>query len=313
MNPHRSMKSPWKAGPKSNREERTIHDRTKQMSLYTALILFLTISRLLLPQDLARAAPPGNSSDWVMTFNDEFDGTSLDLSKWATTYPGGGRTNNDELEWYVDNAQVVSNGTLKLVAKHESAHSGFPYTSGMISSHNSFSQMYGYFEIRMKIPAGKGFWPAYWLLPTPFTWPPEIDVMENLGNDTRTIYMTHHYTTNYPNIGGGKGGQHGGSYTGPDYSADFHTYGVEWSSTAVVWYLDGVERYRSTEHVPLAGHGFTGMFVIANLAVGGSWPGAPDSSTIFPNQLEIDYIRIYSKGSSTDTIHPAAPNRLRLR
>jgi len=290
-----------------------MHNPKKQKRIYRGLTLSLSIFCLLLPQGFSWAAPPGNPSEWVMTFSDEFDGTSLDLSKWATTYAGGGRTNNDELEWYVDNAQIVSNGTLKLVAKHESAHSGFPYTSGMISGHKSFSQMYGYFEIRMKIPAGKGFWPAFWLLPLPNAWPPEIDVMENLGHDTHTIYMTHHYATNYPNVGGGKGGQHGGAYTGPDYSADFHTYGVEWSATAIVWYFDGVERYRSTEHIPLAGYGFTGMYVIANLAVGGSWPGAPDASTVFPNQLEIDYIRVYSRRSSQDTTPPAAPRGLRVR
>ena len=290
-----------------------MHNPKKQKRIYRGLTLSLSIFCLLLLQGFSWAAPPGNPSEWVMTFSDEFDGTSLDLSKWATTYAGGGRTNNDELEWYVDNAQIVSNGTLKLVAKHESAHSGFPYTSGMISGHKSFSQMYGYFEIRMKIPAGKGFWPAFWLLPLPNAWPPEIDVMENLGHDTHTIYMTHHYATNYPNVGGGKGGQHGGAYTGPDYSADFHTYGVEWSATAIVWYFDGVERYRSTEHIPLAGYGFTGMYVIANLAVGGSWPGAPDASTVFPNQLEIDYIRVYSRRSSQDTTPPAAPRGLRVR
>ncbi len=255
------------------------------------------------------SGPPGNPADWVMTFHDEFDGSSLDLTKWQTSYVWG-RTNNDELEWYVDDAAIVSNGTLKLIAKHETRQTGFPYTSGLISGHKAFSQMYGYFEIRMKIPSGKGFWPAFWLLPIPADlWPPEIDVMENLSHDPHTIYMTHHYTTNYPDVGGDRGGQHGGAYTGPDYSADFHTYGVEWNSKTIVWYLDGVERYRSTEHVPIAGHGFTGMYLIANLAVGGSWPGAPDGSTIFPNQLEIDYIRVYAKAGST----PAAPASLRQR
>ena len=110
----------------------------------------------------------------------------------------------------------------------------------------------------------------------------------------------------------GQGRTARGASTDPDYSPDFHTYGVEWSATAIVWYLDGVERYRSSEHVPIAGHGFTGMHVIANLAVGGSWPGAPDVSTVFPNQLEIDYIRVYSRRSSQDTTPPAAPRGLRV-
>jgi beta-glucanase (GH16 family) len=239
-------------------------------------------------------APPGNPSGWVLNFSDEFDGTSLDLTKWNKTYPNGGRTNNDELEWYVDNAQTVSNGTLKLVAKHESAHSGYPYTSGMICSYNKFSQTYGYFEARMKIPAGQGLWPAFWLVPTPSVWPPEIDVMENLGNDPSLIYMTSHYSANYPSPGEPYGGSYQGTYGGTNFSTGFHRFGVEWSSTAIVWYVDGVERYRVTQRVPILGYGFTGMYMIANLAVGGSWPGNPDAS-LFPTQLEIDYIRAYKR------------------
>ena len=139
-----------------NRKNRMMCSQRKQNRISAGLIFSLIIFCLLLIQGFAWAAPPGSPSDWVMTFNDEFDGTSLDLSKWDKTYQWGGRTNNDELEWYLDNAQVVSNGTLKLVAKHETAHYGFPYTSGMISGHKSFSQMYGYFEIRMKILRVKG-------------------------------------------------------------------------------------------------------------------------------------------------------------
>lgn len=94
---------------------------------------FLTFLFFFNPQ-IAYAAPPGNPSDWMMTFNDEFDGNSLDHTKWGVTYRLGRRTNNDELEWYIDNAHIVSNGTLKLIAKHETVEPGFPYTSGMISS-----------------------------------------------------------------------------------------------------------------------------------------------------------------------------------
>jgi beta-glucanase (GH16 family) len=239
-------------------------------------------------------APPGTPSGWAMTFSDEFDGTSLDLTKWITTYPFGYRTNNDEVEWYVDNAQVVANGALKLVAKHETAHTGYPYSSGMICSYNKFSQSYGYFEARMKIPAGRGLWPAFWICPYPSVWPPEIDVMENLGYDPSLIYMTSHYSANYPSAGEPYGGSYQGTYGGTNFSTSFHRFGVEWSSTAIVWYVDGVERYRVTQKVPVLGQGFTGMYMIANLAVGGSWAGDPDP-TLFPTQLEIDYIRAFKR------------------
>lgn len=283
-----------------------MHNPKKQKRICRGLILSLSIFCLLLPQGLALGAPPGNPSDWVMTFNDEFDGTSLDLSKWDTKYIFGTRTlsGNSELEWYVDDAahHVVSDGTLKLIATKESSQSGYPYTSGMISSHKSFSQAYGYFEASMKLPAGRGLWPAFWLLPTPAAWPPEIDVMENLGHDTRTVYMTNHYTS------GGSHASTGTSYNGPDFSAGFHTFGLEWSFSAIVWYIDGVERYRLTSNIPSGK-----MHAIVNLAVGGSWPGAPDASTVFPNQLEIDYIRVYSRGASPDTTPPANPTNLRKR
>jgi beta-glucanase (GH16 family) len=230
-----------------------------------------------------------------MTFSDEFNGASLDRNVWRTAYGWGDRTNNDELEWYVDNANEVSGGTLKLIAKEESAVPGFPYTSGLISGDRSLVQMYGYFEARMKLPRGRGLWPAFWLLPSPFTWPPEIDVMENLGDDTTTVYLTNHWSANYPNPGLPWGGSEGGIYQGPDYASDFHTYGVEWNAETIIWYLDGVERCRTSNYVPIAGHGFTGFYMIANLAVGGSWPGPPDDNTVFPALLEIDYIRAFAK------------------
>jgi beta-glucanase (GH16 family) len=258
-------------------------------------------------------APPP-TSNWILTWSDEFDGTSLDTVKWITTYPDGYRTNNDELEWYMDDAEyhVVSNGTLKLVAKNVQTNSGYPYTSGMICSYEKFQQAYGRFETRMKLPAGRGLWPAFWLVPYPLQWPPEIDVMENLGNDTHTIYMTNHYSANYPYGGEPYGGSEGISYYGPyggepyggsegisyyglDYSAGFHTFAVEWDSSKIVWFVDGVARFSTTNKVPLVGYGIDGMYLILNLAVGGSWPGAPDASTVFPATLEIDYVRVYTK------------------
>jgi beta-glucanase (GH16 family) len=242
--------------------------------------------------------PIGPAGPWTLAFRDEFDGSALNTDIWETKYADGSRTNNDELEWYVDDdrVHVVSDGTLKLVALDESSHGGYPYTSGMISSHNSFNQMYGYFEARMKLPAGRGFWPAFWLLPVPFTWPPEIDIMENLGHDCSTIYTSNHWSSKYPDgVGEPEGGAQTVAYTGANYCSGFHTFGVEWTASTLDFYIDGVRRARITNQVPVPNASFTGMYITANLAVGGSWPGAPNSETPFPSALEIDYIRVWRR------------------
>jgi len=120
----------------------------------------------------------------VLIFADEFDGSALDDSKWNPCYPWGdqGCTNsgNAEEEWYLPGEILVENGLLRLRAR-ENAVSGsdgksYPYTSGMVSSHDRFSTTYGYFEMRAKMPRGKGLWPAFWLLPDSREWPPEIDI-----------------------------------------------------------------------------------------------------------------------------------------
>jgi beta-glucanase (GH16 family) len=242
--------------------------------------------------------PVGPTGAWTLTFRDEFEGNFLDRNVWATLYADGSRTNNDELEWYTDDddTHIVSGGTLKLTAYDRQTQGGFPYTSGMISSHDSFNQMYGYFEARMKLPAGRGLWPAFWLLPVPFTWPPEIDIMENLGHQCTTVYNSNHWSAAYPNgVGEPVGGSSTTAYTGANFCSGFHTFGVEWTPTALDFYIDGVRRLRITDHVPVPNSAFTGMYITANLAVGGSWPGAPNSETPFPSALEIDYIRAWRR------------------
>jgi beta-glucanase (GH16 family) len=190
----------------------------------------------------------------------------------------------------------VSNGSLKLTAYKQSSQSGFPYTSGMITSYNRFNQMYGYFESRMKLPAGRGLWPAFWLLPSPSSWPPEIDIMENLGQDCSTVYMSNHWSAQWPNgVGEPQAGATTLPYTGVNACSGFHTFGVEWTPSTIDFYIDGVRRARITDHVPVANSAFTGMYLLLNLAVGGSWPGAPDANTPFPSAMEIDYVRVWRR------------------
>ena len=224
---------------------------------------------------------------WKLTFEDEFNGTSLDTKKWNPNDPWG-QERNHELQAYVMNAFEVKDGVLRIQAQRGAAtYAGKPrtYTSGMMTTYGKFSQQYGRFEIRCRVPAGKGMWPAFWLLPEPLDWPPEIDVLEILGHEPNKVYMTHHFRDEQRNPK-----SHGGSWSGPDFSAGFHEFAVEWSPERIVWLVDGVERFRSEESIPSRR-----MYLLVNLAVGGNWPGAPDEKTVFPSALEVDYVRVYEK------------------
>ena len=166
------------------------------------------------------------------------------------------------------------------------------YLSGIITSYESFKFSHGYVEARVKVPRGQGLWPAFWTLPTHYVADvPEIDVMEYIGQFPNEVYHTYHYfdvANNWKAI-------RTPSYTtiGPDFSEDFHVYSMSWDPEQIIWYVDGIEARRvdSSEYdIPNQA-----MYLLANLAVGGNWPGAPDASTQFPAVYELDYIRAYKK------------------
>jgi beta-glucanase (GH16 family) len=234
------------------------------------------------------AGSAGAKPGWTLTFADEFDGDKLDPTKWNPRDPWG-RERNSELQAYVPDAFKVKDGVLKIMAeKRKADYAGKTreYTSGMMSTYQKFAQKFGRFEIRCRIPKGKGLWPAFWLLPDPLGWPPEIDVLETLGHETNRAYFTHHWRDESR-----KHQSHGGHVDDGDLSAGFHTYAAEWSPEVIVWYLDGKEAFRSTRSVPKE----LPMYMLANLAVGGQWPGAPNADTPFPSSFDIDYIRVYTR------------------
>lgn len=154
---------------------------------------------------------------------------------------------------------------------------GFEYVSGLITTQPSFTQTYGYFEMRAKLPRGKGLWPAFWLLPADLSWPPEIDIMENVGDPSK-VYMTLH-----SNAAKVEGKEH------PVSPGEFHTYAVSWDKDQVVWFVDGREVRR--EKTPADMH--KPMYMLANIASGGDWAGTPDATTPLPATLTIDFIRAY--------------------
>lgn len=235
------------------------------------------------------AAAPWDKPGYALTFQDEFDGGSLDLSKWQRRYKWGEAVINGELQAYIDDAFVVQSGLLSIVgnkAPGQYAGQSFAYTSGVICSVHE--QTYGYFEARLKVPKGQGLWPAFWLLgAVGTTGVNEIDVMELLGHEPTKAYMTVHWGPSY-----GAGHQSDGSdFSGPDFSADFHTFGLAWDADKIVWSIDGVDRKTHTgPGVPQVD-----MYLILNLAIGGGWPGAPDSTTSFPANYVIDYVRAYQR------------------
>jgi beta-glucanase (GH16 family) len=262
----------------------------------------------------ASRVPVEQRDSWNMTFNDEFKGTTLDRTNWVTCYPrtnprDNGCTHGDELQRYLPKNVIVSDGTVKLRARKENyvAPDGkkYKYTSGMITTGKDkwdtttpakFSYQYGYMEMRAKVPHGQGLWSAFWSLPwvksDPGYWPPEIDVVEILGHNTAKAYMTYHWR------GSATGHQvSGAKWTGPDLSQNFHTYGVWWKPSAIRWFIDGREvraAYMDNGNIPSRP-----QYLLANLAVGGSWPGAPDATTPFPSDLEIDYVRVWQKQTDT--------------
>ncbi len=245
----------------------------------------------------------------TLTFSSDFAAFVSDPGRdpvWRTCY-GDGRDSgldrrslpgNGEEEVYVDPkfAAVIgapdldpfslAHGALQIAARPAppalaAKLGGRRFISGVISSQPSFAQRYGYFEARAKLPRGKGLWPALWLLPADMSWPPEIDIVESIG-DPLVAYMSTHSKVL-------------GDHTDVVRlaSTGFHTFGLSWDARELVWYVDGVAAARA----PTPPDMDKPMFFVANLAVGGRWPGAPDASTAFPAALEIAYVRIYRFGA----------------
>jgi beta-glucanase (GH16 family) len=249
--------------------------------------------------------PAGQTGDWTLIFSDDFNGSGLNTKKWHTCFwwdkHGCTIITNHELEWYQPDNVFVNNGSLQLQAQQRRVEASngntYPYTSGMISSGRAtsntsqpakFTFTYGYAEIRAKVPQGKGLWPAFWLLPADHTSRPEIDVMEIIGDEPQTVQLRFHYRAD------GDEGDVGEAWTGPDFSQGWHRFAIDWQPDALVWYVDGIERWRYEDgaHIP-AGP----MYLLANLAVGGDWPGAPDGATKFPSDYRIDYVRVWQRAA----------------
>ncbi len=264
----------------------------------------------------------GRSFNWTMVFEDNFSGTSVSTGKWARCiYWGiladtpGCFENKDNLEWYLPANGTVANGFLTLQARKATTRTSiktFSYTSGYIDSDRGkdntvdipkFTFQYGYAEVRAKVPAGTGLWPAFWMLPADHSASNEIDIMEILGGSPSETHMTYHF----PQVGGKKQVDKTFKILNTDFSKGYHTYAVDWAPDFIAWYVDGVLQYRITEaDAPLPHKPF---YLIANLQVGG-WAGAPTASTVFPANYNIDYIRVWKKGAAIPVVIPPIATNL---
>ncbi len=254
-------------------------------------------------RDYYQSLASGTASAWKLTWQDEFDGDKLDPAKWSYV-TGGNGFGNHELEYYTDRPENVSvkQGMLVIQAVKEDYHGADGvargFTSGRLQTLGKFSQPYGRFEARIKIPYGQGIWPAFWMMGAGGAkWPDrgEIDIMENIGKEPGTVHGTIHG----PGYSGGKGiGAPYSLTTGKRFADDFHVYGIEWEPGAIRWYVDG-NLYKTTTPADLpAGtkwvydHPF---YLLLNLAVGGDWPGNPDATSTFPQTMLVDWVRVYSR------------------
>ena len=243
-------------------------------------------------------APPTVVDGYTLVWHDEFNGANgspVDPTKW--THDVGGNNPNDELEYYSDsivNSQQ-SGGNLVITATTDGQGN---YTSARIDTSSTFTQQYGRFEARAQMPYGQGLWPAFWMLGaninTGAGWPAcgEIDIMETIGTDVGNNHGSLHSpgwdpTAVYPLPDGGL------------YSDAFHVFAAEWDPGEIRFYVDGaLYETQDASDAPNGGWVFDGgqpFFIIINVAVGGDWPGSPDSTTVFPQMLLVDYVRVYQK------------------
>jgi beta-glucanase (GH16 family) len=239
------------------------------------------------PPVLAR--PEGSSGGlWSLTFADEFDGPGVDASKWSNGF-GWGDTAVNFAAWCDPAANVVVDGVLVQRAERLPApRNGKDYSGACLHTKGTFSQLYGYWEARMRVAAGPGVHSAFWGKPASEAWPPELDVEEIGGDRPDTVIMSAHWRDETGHRLKNK------RYRGPDFADGFHAFGLEWSPEGSTWYVDGVERARITDGAEaMAAQGPS--YALLNLQVGLGGAVQPSAATPFPAYQLVDYVRIWER------------------
>jgi beta-glucanase (GH16 family) len=237
----------------------------------------------------------GTPNPWKLVWREDFNDNRLDKGNWTADVNdwGGG---NQELQYYTGRRQnvYVENGLLNIVGRKE-RYLTREYTSARLTS--VWSWTYGRFEVRAKLPAGRGIWSAIWLRAAgepygPWAASGEIDIMELLGHEPNVIYGTLHYGLPWP----GNEQKQASAVLQPE---EFHVFALEWDVNEIRWYVDDVN-YLTVNTWYTSGGDYPAPFdqpfnIVLNLAIGGTWPGNPDASTTFPQKLLIDYVKVYQK------------------
>jgi beta-glucanase (GH16 family) len=263
-------------------------------------LLGLCLSPALLLCPAASGADNWNpGAGWTLVWADEFSGPSIDGNNWVYDVGAGGWGNN-ELQTYTSSSSnsYIENGSLVIKAiKNKNK-----YTSARLKTQGKHSWTYGKVAARIRLPYGQGIWPAFWMLGGNITtvgWPKcgEIDIVEMIGggeNRDDTIYGTLHWDANNSHASYGSG-----PHELPDpqfFHQDYHVFEIEWSASEVIWKLDMVEHFRTsvdTSLWPTMDEFHRPFFIILNMAVGGNWPGYPNRTTVFPQYMYVDWVRVY--------------------
>ena len=274
--------------------------KSKKMLIFMVVLTLLSslFSTSLLPVEKASAAT------WNLVWNDEFDGTTLNTSNWVYdigTGPNSDGWGNNELQYYTNRTQnvAVTGGNLEITALQES-YGGRNYTSGRIKTLGKQAWTYGKIEARIKLPTGQGIWPAFWMLGSNFPttdWPKcgEIDIMEHVNTEGVTHGTIHWDYNGYQ--------YYGGSSTTLDFT-QYHIYTIEWNASSIKWFIDGAQFWEANIANSINGTDefHKPFFILLNLAIGGNWPGSPNSSTILPAKMYVDYVRVYQDGGTTTQV-----------
>lgn len=258
------------------------------------------------PEQIATLAPPSPipptltaEPQWTLVWADEFeqpDGSPPDPHNWIHT-TGSSGFGNGEMQSYTDEIEnaYIENGMLVIKAIEEE-YLGRDYTSARLNSLTLAQFTYGRFEVRAKLPTTQGIWPAIWMLPAIGSSPVngEIDIMELIGKEPSKVYGTLHYGLPYEN--------QGAYFDLPDeatFDQDFHVFSIDWEEEEIRWFVDGQmyfkanEWYTSQSNSPYPAPFNKPFFLILNVAVGGTWPGSPDETSLFPQSMLVDYVRVY--------------------
>ncbi|WP_214784522.1 carbohydrate binding domain-containing protein [Exiguobacterium sp. S3] len=303
------------------------------MKKWVALALGTGLA-LSLPQEVpAEKSSKADDAKWKLVWSDEFSKSEIDHSKWnfetgnwivdKDGNPVAAGWGNNEKQFYTDKNEnaFVKDGKLVIRAKKEQASDQFgtyDYTSAKLTTKGTFSKTYGRYEMRAKLPTGKGLWPAFWMLPEEDRYggwaaSGEIDIMESWGSQPDKVAGTIHYGETWPN----------NKYTGKDYHFaegdgidKWHTYAVEWEPGEIRWYVDGQlyqtqNDWYAKEANKASKYSYPAPFdqdfyLIMNLAVGGWFDGDVDETTPFPAEMEVDYVRVFDlkNGKYRDAVEP---------